>query len=319
MISSRSSSERPGRREGHDVAHHLGGVGGVVDERLGADRDLVAEHGGDLVGVAGAADVAQQRHPVGGLADLLVEPRLLAHPRREQARPQLRLERLAEGVVLGQRQRGDELGEAKRRIQDRASSRCMAPRSGASILLTRGVAPLAHCGRRRASEGRRPWRIRRRSTPATPSGSGVIADQTGPLSFVGLANANVARMVIGDINARGGLLGRSSGAAPRGRRHRRRRRRGRGGEAGRGRSGRRRLRRHLQLHAAGHQGPGRHGGQDALHLPRAVRGAGVRPADLLHRPGAGAAGRPVHPVADARDRGEDVLPAVGRLHLAARA
>ena len=38
---------------------------------------------------------------------------------------------------------------------------------------------------------------------------GVIADQTGPLSFVGLANANVARMVIGDINAKGGLLGRS--------------------------------------------------------------------------------------------------------------
>ena len=37
---------------------------------------------------------------------------------------------------------------------------------------------------------------------------GVIADQTGPLSFVGLANANVARMVIGDLNAKGGLLGR---------------------------------------------------------------------------------------------------------------
>jgi len=37
---------------------------------------------------------------------------------------------------------------------------------------------------------------------------GVIADQTGPLSFVGLANANVARMVVGDINARGGPLGR---------------------------------------------------------------------------------------------------------------
>jgi branched-chain amino acid transport system substrate-binding protein len=37
---------------------------------------------------------------------------------------------------------------------------------------------------------------------------GVIADQTGPLSFVGLANSNVARMVVGDINARGGLLGR---------------------------------------------------------------------------------------------------------------
>ena len=37
---------------------------------------------------------------------------------------------------------------------------------------------------------------------------GIIADQTGPLSFVGLANANVARMVVGDINAKGGLLGR---------------------------------------------------------------------------------------------------------------
>src|SRR4051794_32040362 len=37
---------------------------------------------------------------------------------------------------------------------------------------------------------------------------GVIAEQTGPLSVMGLANANVARMVIDDINARGGLLGR---------------------------------------------------------------------------------------------------------------
>src|SRR5579871_1283832 len=37
---------------------------------------------------------------------------------------------------------------------------------------------------------------------------GVIADQTGPLSFAGIANANVARMVIDDINAEGGLLGR---------------------------------------------------------------------------------------------------------------
>jgi len=42
----------------------------------------------------------------------------------------------------------------------------------------------------------------------TPIRVGVIADQTGPLSFIGQANANVARMVIGDINAKGGLLGR---------------------------------------------------------------------------------------------------------------
>jgi len=37
---------------------------------------------------------------------------------------------------------------------------------------------------------------------------GVIADQTGSLSFMGIANANVAKMVIDDINAAGGLLGR---------------------------------------------------------------------------------------------------------------
>jgi ABC-type branched-subunit amino acid transport system substrate-binding protein len=46
------------------------------------------------------------------------------------------------------------------------------------------------------------------ATPQDPIRLGLIADQTGPLSFVGLANANVARMVVDDINARGGLLGR---------------------------------------------------------------------------------------------------------------
>src|SRR3954453_13054640 len=42
----------------------------------------------------------------------------------------------------------------------------------------------------------------------SPIRVGVIADQTGPLSFVGIANANVARLVVDDINAKGGLLGR---------------------------------------------------------------------------------------------------------------
>src|SRR3954451_18663695 len=37
---------------------------------------------------------------------------------------------------------------------------------------------------------------------------GMIADQTGPLSFMGIANANVARLVVDEINAGGGLLGR---------------------------------------------------------------------------------------------------------------
>jgi ABC-type branched-subunit amino acid transport system substrate-binding protein len=46
------------------------------------------------------------------------------------------------------------------------------------------------------------------TSSAGPIKVGVITDQTGPLSFMGIANANVARMVIDDINARGGLLGR---------------------------------------------------------------------------------------------------------------
>ena len=37
---------------------------------------------------------------------------------------------------------------------------------------------------------------------------GVITDLSGPLSFMGIANANVADMVVSDLNANGGLLGR---------------------------------------------------------------------------------------------------------------
>ena len=36
---------------------------------------------------------------------------------------------------------------------------------------------------------------------------GVIAEETGPLSFMGIADANVAKMVVDEINAGGGLLG----------------------------------------------------------------------------------------------------------------
>ncbi|PWJ90402.1 MULTISPECIES: substrate-binding protein [Mesorhizobium] len=37
---------------------------------------------------------------------------------------------------------------------------------------------------------------------------GLIAELTGPLSFMGVANANLTTMLVDDINARGGLLGR---------------------------------------------------------------------------------------------------------------
>ena len=41
-----------------------------------------------------------------------------------------------------------------------------------------------------------------------PARVGLITDQTGALSFMGIANVNVARMLIDDINSGGGLLGR---------------------------------------------------------------------------------------------------------------
>src|SRR3954452_16593185 len=40
-----------------------------------------------------------------------------------------------------------------------------------------------------------------------PARVGIITDQTGPLSFMGIANTNTATMVVDDINRRGGLLG----------------------------------------------------------------------------------------------------------------
>ena len=68
-----------GRGEGHHVVHYLSRVGGVVDQRLGADGDLVAEDGSHFVGVTGAPDVAQQGDPIDGVAGF-VESRGLGDP-----------------------------------------------------------------------------------------------------------------------------------------------------------------------------------------------------------------------------------------------
>jgi urea transport system substrate-binding protein len=46
------------------------------------------------------------------------------------------------------------------------------------------------------------------TTAAPPVKVGVVADLTGAMSFMGVADANVARMVVDEINAAGGLLGR---------------------------------------------------------------------------------------------------------------
>ena len=161
----------------------------------------------------------------------------------------------------------------------------------------------------------------RRSTMTTPNTDpikvGVITDLTGALSFMGIANANVGRHGRARHQRDRRPAGPPSPAVRRGQRDRRRRRRS-GGRASSSTN--------TTSTSCSAASTARHGrpskapsssGAEALHLPRAVRGPGMRPADLLHRPGAGAADRAAVPVADAAHRREALLPAVGRLHLAA--
>ena len=147
---------------------------------------------------------------------------------------------------------------------------------------------------------------------------GLITDQTGALSFMGVANVNLATMVIDDMNARGGLLGRpvelyvEDSATD--------------DDVARAAAARLVHEADVDVVIGGIysstrqaiKGPVVDEAGTALPLPGAVRGSGEPPAHLLHRSGAGAADRPVHPVADGRDGGAEVLPALGRLHLAAR-
>ena len=135
------------------------------------------------------------------------------------------------------------------------------------------------------------------STIDRPARVGVITDQTGALSFMGIANVNVAKMVIDDINARGGLLGRpvelfvEDSATD--------------DDVARAAAARL-VDADVDVVVGGIysstrqaiKGPVVDEAGQALPLPRAVRGPGVPSADLLHRPGAGAAGRAVLPVAD---------------------
>jgi hypothetical protein len=117
-----------GGRELHHGAHHVGWVAGIEHERVGQDGDVVAEDGGDLVRVACAPQIAQQRDPVDGVAQLGIEAGFLAQRHRQQARPQLRLERLSERVVLPQGERRHELTQTKTRLRNGVTSRCAGPR-----------------------------------------------------------------------------------------------------------------------------------------------------------------------------------------------
>ena len=59
-------------------------------------------------------------------------------------------------------------------------------------------------------------------------------------------------------------------------------------------------------------------GKKLYIYPEQYEGQECDPLDLLHRPRAGPAGRSAHSLADAAYRCEEVLSAVGGLHLAAR-
>ena len=147
---------------------------------------------------------------------------------------------------------------------------------------------------------------------------GVITDMTGPLSFLGIANANVAEMVINEINARDGLLGQrvdllleDSATTDR---------------VAEAKAKKLVEEDHVDVIFGGIysstrqaiKGPAVTAGQKALHLPGAIRGPGMSPAHLLHRAGPGPTGRAPDSLVDAENRGEEILLPVGRLYLAAR-
>jgi len=74
--------------------------------------------------VARAADVPQKRDPVDRVAHRFAVTACIAEPYGQQARPQLRLERLAERVVLAERERAYEFAEAERGDRNGEISRC---------------------------------------------------------------------------------------------------------------------------------------------------------------------------------------------------
>ena len=148
---------------------------------------------------------------------------------------------------------------------------------------------------------------------------GVITDQTGALSFMGIANANVARMVIDDINARGGLLGRQvelylEDSATE-------------DSAAEAAATKLVQQDHVDVVFGGIysstrqaiKGPAVVDGKTLYIYPEQYEGQECDPLIFCTGPVPAQQVEPLIPVADGADGGEEVLPAVGRLHLAARA
>ena len=145
----------------------------------------------------------------------------------------------------------------------------------------------------------------------------MIADQTGPLSFMGIANANVARMVIDDINAKGGLLGRPVDLYPRGQRDDRQRRGSQGDQARRARQ--------VDVIFGGIysstrqaiKGPAVVKGRKLYIYPEQYEGQECDPLIFCTGPVPAQQVDPFIPWLMQQTGAQEILPAVGRLHLAA--
>jgi ABC-type branched-subunit amino acid transport system substrate-binding protein len=145
---------------------------------------------------------------------------------------------------------------------------------------------------------------------------GVITDQADALSFTGIANVNVAKMVIDDLNDRGGLLGRpvelfvEDSAAD---------------DSVAEVAAARLVERAAGVVVGGIYSSTRQairrpmvGQAETLYIyPEQYEGQACHPLIFCTGPVPGAAGRALLSVADAADRGEALLHALGRRHLAA--
>ena len=93
----------------HEAEHREPGQVDFV--AVGAEGDVVAEPGRDLVAVGDAADPGEQRDVVERRAFGLGEADPVAEPGGDAPRAQHVLHRLAQTEVGAERERGDELGQ----------------------------------------------------------------------------------------------------------------------------------------------------------------------------------------------------------------
>ena len=147
---------------------------------------------------------------------------------------------------------------------------------------------------------------------------GMIAEETGALSFMGRANANVARMVVDEINANGGLLERKielyveDGATS--------------DAVAEARAAKLVTQDKVDVIFGGIYSSTRQAikgtavvkGRTLYIYPEQYEGQECDPLIFCTGPVPAQQLDPAHSLADAQDWGQDILPAVRRLHLAAR-